>query len=548
MSATWHRRTPSADEILAGLSTPTPPAPPADAWESPVPLSARRLLPPFPVDVLPGWVAAQVRAVAEFTQTPPDLAGCIALAALSTAAGGRVVVEPRPGWHEPVNLYTVVALSPGSRKSAVFAAMTAPLLAAERELLARARPLIVQAELEKQVSTRLAERAAAAAANASEAVRVDAFAEASGAALNAAAVTVPVLPRLVADDITPEAAASLLAEQGGRLAVLSAEGGIFATMAGRYSSGTPNLEVFLKGHARDLLRVDRKGRPAEHVEHPALTLGLAVQPEVLTQLAAMPGFRGRGLLARILFSLPENTVGRRRIGPDPVPAEVAQAYATRLCALVLALAAADEPIVLTPTPGAARAVLGLEAAIEPRLGRGGDLAHITDWGAKLVGAVVRIAGLIHLADRRDGLLEGDIVDAAAHLGHYFLAHALATFEHMGADPLTEDAQHVLDWIIRTRTARFTKRELFNAMPRGRFPRVADLDPALELLESHGHIRPEAEPARPGPRGGRPRSLAYDVHPQHHSAEPAEPAKPPSRRGFASSADIADPSCPSDPTA
>jgi hypothetical protein len=115
-------------------------------------------------------------------------------------------------------------------------------------------------------------------------------------------MTVPVLPRLIADDITVEAAASLLAEQNGRLAVLSAEGGIFATLAGRYSSGQPNLEVFLKGHAGDLLRVDRKGRPAEHIPQPALTLGLAVQPEVLRDIARMPGFRGRGLLARILYS------------------------------------------------------------------------------------------------------------------------------------------------------------------------------------------------------------------------------------------------------
>ena len=44
-------------------------------------------------------------------------------------------------------------------------------------------------------------------------------------------------PRLVADDITPEAAASLLAEQGGRLAIISAEGGIFDIIAGRYSNG-----------------------------------------------------------------------------------------------------------------------------------------------------------------------------------------------------------------------------------------------------------------------------------------------------------------------
>jgi hypothetical protein len=96
-------------------------------WEAePVPLSARRLLPPFPVDTLPGWLGDQVAAVAEFTQTPPDLAGCIGLAALSTAAGGRAVVEVRPGWREPVNVFTAIAMPPGSRKSAVFAAMTGP--------------------------------------------------------------------------------------------------------------------------------------------------------------------------------------------------------------------------------------------------------------------------------------------------------------------------------------------------------------------------------------------------------------------------------------
>ena len=128
----------------------------------------------------------------------------------------------------------------------------------------------------------------------------------------------PPVPRLVADDVTPEAAASLLAEQGGRLAVLSAEGGIFATLAGRYS-GTPNLEVFLKGHAGDLLVVDRKGRDHEYVEHPALTLGLAVQPEVLTDIAAMPGFRGRGLLARILYALPPPPSAGARSAPRPHP-------------------------------------------------------------------------------------------------------------------------------------------------------------------------------------------------------------------------------------
>jgi replicative DNA helicase len=96
------------------------------------PLGIRHVWLLFPVPALPGWVGEQVVTVAEFTQTPPDLADCIALAVLSAAAGGHAMVEIRPGWCEPVNLFTVVAMPPSSRKSAVFAAMTAPPLEAMR--------------------------------------------------------------------------------------------------------------------------------------------------------------------------------------------------------------------------------------------------------------------------------------------------------------------------------------------------------------------------------------------------------------------------------
>lgn len=64
---------------------------PDAGWEVPVPLEVVPRLPEFPVDALPMWLADQVAAVAEATQTPPDLAGCIGLAALSTAAGGRAM-------------------------------------------------------------------------------------------------------------------------------------------------------------------------------------------------------------------------------------------------------------------------------------------------------------------------------------------------------------------------------------------------------------------------------------------------------------------------
>jgi replicative DNA helicase len=106
-----------AQHRLAVLHGEEQAGPATAGWDAqPTPLRPRRVLPPFPVDALPSWVAEQVLAVAEFTQTPLDLPGSLALAALATAAGGRAVAEVRPGWREPLNLYVVVAMAPGSRK------------------------------------------------------------------------------------------------------------------------------------------------------------------------------------------------------------------------------------------------------------------------------------------------------------------------------------------------------------------------------------------------------------------------------------------------
>jgi hypothetical protein len=122
-----------------------------------------------------------------------------------------------------------------------------------------------------------------------------------------------------------------------------------------------------------------------------------VQPEVLRDIARLPGFRGRGLLARILYALPENTVGRRRVGAPPVPARTAETYQHRLRALVLTLAEPGQPALLRLTPEADERILDLERALEPRLAPDAELGHLADWAAKLTGATARIAGLLHLA-------------------------------------------------------------------------------------------------------------------------------------------------------
>jgi replicative DNA helicase len=509
-------------------------------WEPPVPLGAAGEVPGFPVEVLPDWLGEYVAAVATATQTPPDLAGMLALAVLATIAAGAVEVEPRQGWREPLCLFIAVGMDAGTRKSSVFTAMTHPVADFERQQAEAALPGITETATLRRIADQAAATAEAAAGKAPVSQQEEARAEAIVRAAEASSLTVPPVPRWLVDDATPEALAGLLATYG-RIALLSPEGDVFDQMAGRYNQAGPNLGVYLKGHAGDLLKVDRRGRPPEYVERPCLTIGLAVQPEVLRGLASRPGFGGRGLLARFLYSLPESLVGRRQAGAPPVLQAVADRYALELQALAasLAIPAGDDgPAVLTLGREAGELLLAFESDLEPRLAAGsGDLAHLAGWAAKLAGATCRLAGLVHLAGRlRDGWarpISADTFAGAVRLAGYLIDHARAVFDLMGADPRIEDARWLLDWINRTEQAQFTRRDAHRAAPRGRFLKAADLDPTLGLLEEHGWLR-RVDADASGLKGGRPPSPRFLVNPLHPLTELTEPTQPRSPTGSVSS--------------
>jgi replicative DNA helicase len=501
-------------------------------WALPVPLGATAGTPAFPVEVLPGWLGKYVAAVATATQTPPDLAGMLALAVLATVAAGAVEVQPRPGWREPLCLFVAVGMDAGARKSSVFTALTRPVAEFERQQATAALPAITETITLRRIADQAAAHAEAAASKAPADLQEERQAEAIARAAEAANLIVPPVPRWLVDDATPEALAGLLATYG-RIALLSPEGDVFDQMAGRYNQAAgPNLGVYLKGHAGDLLKVDRRGRPPEYVERPCLTIGLAVQPEVLRGLAGRPGFGGRGLLARFLYSLPQSLVGRREVGAPSVPQAMADRYAVELQALAASLSRTpgDGPTVLTLDPQAGDLLLGFERDLEPRLAAGsGDLAHLAGWAAKLAGATCRLAALLHLASHlRDGWAQPigtDSFAGAIRLADYLIEHARAVFDLMGTDPRTDDARWLLDWIDRTGRGQFSRRDAHRAAPRGRFPKATDLEPALRLLEEHGYLRRVDPAPSQDPRGrGRPASPRFLVNPLPRTAETTQTTK------------------------
>ncbi|MEU8977639.1 DUF3987 domain-containing protein [Streptomyces sp. NPDC048309] len=501
------------DELLAAARHALDRTAVEERWPAPTPIGRQGPLPSFPVEALPTWVAEQVAAVAEFTQTPADMAATMALAALSTAAGGRVHVQIRDGWVEQTNLYLVVAMPPASRKSDVFAAMTRPIYDIESALQEDARPSIIEAEVEKEAAEARAEAIMAKARKVDDSTTATSLvAEAAGLRMEAEAIVVPPKPRLTASgDVTPETLTKLLSTHG-RLGVLAPEGDLFDIIAGRYSS-RPNLGVFLQGHKGERLQAERITRDADLGEKPALTIGITLQPPVLMDLAQTPGARGRGLLARFLFSIPASTLGYRKIVVPPVPEKTSRAYESRLTTLVHTLTDLPEPVTIKCSGPADEAVIKIQEAIEPQLRPEGPLAHIDDWAGKYVGAVARIAGLLHLADRATGRwgepIEATTIERAIAIGEYYTAHALAAFDLMETDTDSEKAQLVLDWIRRTNVTSFKAHELVTARRRA-FPTVSATAPVLKLLEEHGYVRRLHE-ERAGTRGRQPAAV-YRVHP------------------------------------
>jgi hypothetical protein len=447
------------------------------------------------------WVEAESHA----KQTPADLAGVLALAVCSATIARSVVVEPRPGWCEPTNVYVAALLGPGNRKSTVFSDATRPLRELEAELIEDSRPMVARAQSDRRQSEARLRKLEKLAAEKGDA---EARQEAGTLAAELAEQPEPVLPRLIIDDATSERLGMMLAEQGGRIASMSPEGGVFDLMAGLYSkSGIPQFGVYLMGHGGDDLITDRVSRKGVRVERPAITCAYAMQPAVIAGLAHNAAFRGRGLLARFLYAAPRSCIGEREIAPEPVATQLQEQYHQ----IVRMLASVEGEHMLRLTPDASIRFKAWEAEIEEMLAEGGRMESIRDWGAKLAGATLRLAAILHCVEHGVTTDIGEAtISAAVEIARYLIPHAEVVLNMMQAqeDSPDDDAQYVLRWIRRHNRWDFTKRDVHQHGKR-RFRKADDISPALGELARRGYIR-----LRPlevtGP--GRPPSPSYEVNP------------------------------------
>ena len=469
-------------------------------WDTPIPFDDYAL-PSFPVEALPEALRVYVVAVSESTQTAVDMAAVEALGIVALCSQGKYLIRGNADWAEPLNGYMVIILPPAERKSSVMALMVAPVESFEKEVNADLQAKIIESQMKLEAMEK-EKRALVDKVSKGKATEEELQKKAEELARFKQVKAL----RLFVDDVTSEKLTSVLAENKGRAAIVSAEGGIFDILSGLYSRNV-NIDVFLKGHSGDTIRVDRIGRESESIIHPALTMLLAVQPEVLNGLMSNNTFRGRGLTARFLYSMPKSAVGARSFQTTPISDKAKVGYAT----LIKALLSNDgdrEPIELSAE---ARTVLeALFNEIEGRLNS--DLADITDWAGKFVGAVLRIAGILHIA-QNPGMpmfveVSGGTMERAVSIGRYFLEHAKAAYSLMGADQVNKNAEYLLTAIKRVDLAEFSRRDAMRLCRR--FKTADSLQPVLNRLCEYGYIAPKPMPT--AFNSGRKPSEVYLTNP------------------------------------
>lgn len=478
----------------------------------------------FPTEALPDWAHDMVKALAIAYQVPEDMAGMILLATLAAAVSKRYKIQARPGWTELLGLYASSLLETGNRKTGTLRELSAPVEYFEQRLVEQKRPVY---EMQKHELDTLKARmedlkkSYVKARNGTDRKTSgppahEIWQEIEVLSKEISETPEPSLPTILTGDATEEKMVVIAAGNDGYMAHFSAEGELFANAAGRYNSQVPKFEVLLKGYSGDPIRQDRIGRAPQYIPEPCFTVLTVVQPIVLKELAQKPEFRHKGLLGRFLYSVPLSPLGQRQINPEPIPEEVKNRYWTGILRLLTDTWGNAPKEELTLSADANILLADFERELEPKLGPEGELRPIVDWAAKLAGSIVRIAGILHLADHagdRDKplIVPGETMQRALLFAPYLINHAKIAYALMDVADTEEisKARRVIRWITDNKLTDFTQRDCQRAL-QSVFRNAEEVKSVLKLLVEHDYICESDDEPSVGP--GRRKSVSYKINP------------------------------------
>lgn len=432
---------------------------------------------PLPVELLPGVLARYITSTADAQFNDPAMVALPVLATVGAAIGTTRAILLKIGWEEYPIIWTCNVARSGANKTAAFKAATEPLEQAEYD----ARKANESATLEYN-----------------EALAAHKALKPRERAQNAE----PKPPRQIrytTADATTEALAAVL--QDNPRGVLTCVDELAALFKGfnAYRSGGrgPDRERWLQLWQAGTLNIDRKAEPKHiYVSPAAVSLCGCMQPGVFEATFGAGDFDS-GLVARILFARPPQTL--KRMHARHCPGHVREAYHDCIRKL-LTLQPADEtgkPVALPLTPDAAETWAEWYDAHARRQHEAASDAEAAAL-AKMEAYAARFALVFTLVEHpAASAIDGGAIRRGCGLADWFVYEAARILAGRDATPQERDARELIAFIER-RGGEITVADFRRRAP-ARF-RGANAEPALVELVRLGHgewdyPRPAGRPSK-----------------------------------------------------
>lgn len=469
-------------------------------WPDPLPLMAKAISEPYPLDALPDTVRAAVEEVQAFTKAPSALVVSSALGALSLAIQAHADVKRAEKLAGPVGLFLLTIADSGERKSTCDGFFTKAIRDFETQQAEAAKSLVkdYMAALETWDAKHagIKEKIRQLAKGGKPTVDQ----EGALRELEHRKPEAPRVPRLIYSDATPEALKWNLAMLWPSGGVVSSEAGIvFGAHGMGKDSVMRNLATLNQLWDGADITTERRTSESFTVKGARLTIALQVQEATLRSFFDRSGelARGSGFLARFLVAWPESTQGFRPFTEAPANWPHLAAFNRRIEAILNHPAPIDDdgalsPPVLALAPGAKTAWVTFHDAIEGELASGGELYDVRDVASKSADNAARLAALFQVFESgMGGAVGADAFEGASRIVAWHLNESRRFFGELALPLDLANAARLDAWLIdycrRERTHLVPTKKVQQFGPGG-LREKATIESAVRELEELGRAR------------------------------------------------------------
>lgn len=428
--------------------------PNADLWGDIDPSlleGARGRIPQFPLHVLPSLWSKWVQDAAQSAGAPADYVAQGLFAAVAALTGAGVLVQPTPGWHEPLVLWLALVGNPSAGKSPALATSKRLLDAIEGELRAS------DDERQREHATKLEQARLLADKWKGECETAMERGDPTSIKPAEAAFDEKFIARqIIVADATVESLADVVSGNPCGVVLWRDELAAWLGNLGRYSNGSDRPH-YLEAWAAAGVTINRKSRSGPlHLRRFPVSIVGTIQPDRLVE--ALAG-ADDGMAARFLYVWPD-TPTYRSILDRPVVDDVSAL--ARLKRISAAAGGVDDPRVLTLSDEALQLLDAFCAELHADAQNHEGLE--AGFLGKGRGTVVRLAAILALlrwseldiAEQLTIITADDIKDAAGLWSDYFRLHAQAAIYRAGRskeDRLSRKAAH---WLMTAGVAEVSR--------------------------------------------------------------------------------------------